>query len=57
MDMNEPVTKQDLDDAIKDLKFFVVDREIGWLKWVVGFQLTYFAITIAAMFFIVEHLK
>jgi hypothetical protein len=54
MDMSEPATKQDLDDAIKDLKFFVVDREIRWLKWIIGIQLAYFAITIAAMFFIIK---
>ena len=48
--MSDPVaTKQD----ILDLKIYIVERESGWLKWVVGFQLTYFAITIAAMFFIV----
>ena len=46
-------TKQD----ITDLKLYIVERESAWLKWVVGFQLTYFAVTIAAMFFIVEHIK
>jgi hypothetical protein len=50
--MSDPATKQDLDSAIQELKLYIVAREIGWLKWVVGFQLTYFAITIAAMFFI-----
>ena len=53
----DPATKQDLDSAISELKLYIVDREIGWLRWVVGFQLSYFAITIAAMFFIVEHMK
>ena len=48
--MSDPVaTRQD----ILDLKIYIVERESGWLKWVVGFQLTCFAITIAAMFFIV----
>jgi hypothetical protein len=55
--MNESATKQDLKDAIADLKLTIVERENSWLKWLVGFQLTYFAVTIAAMFFIVEHLK
>jgi hypothetical protein len=53
----DPATKQDLDGAIRELKLYIADREIGWLKWVVGFQLTYFAITIASMFFIAEHVK
>jgi hypothetical protein len=55
--MSDPLTKQDLDSAIAELRIFILDREIGWLKWVVGFQLTYFAITIASMFFIAEHIK
>jgi hypothetical protein len=57
----EPATKQDVEhaihNAINELKIYIVEREINWLKWVVGFQLTYFAITIAAMFFIVDHIK
>ena len=52
-----PVTKQDLDSALAELRLYIVDREIGWLKWMVGFQLTYFAITIASMFFIAEHVR
>jgi hypothetical protein len=51
--MSEAATKQD----IIELKIYIVERESNWLKWIVGFQLTYFAITIAAMFFIVEHIK
>ena len=51
--MSEPATKQDL----LDLKLYIVERESNWLKWVVGFQLTYFAATLAAMFFIVEHVR
>jgi hypothetical protein len=53
----DPATKQDVQDAIADLKQWMLEREIGWLKWVVGFQLTYFAITIASMFFIAEHVR
>jgi hypothetical protein len=52
----EPATKQDVKDAINDLKIYINERESSWLKWVVGFQLTYFAVAIAAMFFIVEHI-
>lgn len=51
--MSDPATKQDL----LDLKLYIVERESTWLKWVVGFQLTYFAATLAAMFFIVEHVR
>ena len=55
--MSDPATKEDVERAIRELKLYIVDREIGWLKWVVGFQLTYFAITIASMFFIAESVK
>lgn len=56
-DKMDPATKQDVERAINELKLYIVEREINWLKWVVGFQLTYFAITIAAMFFIAEHVR
>lgn len=59
--MSDPATKEDVERAISgaiaELKVYVVERENGWLKWVVGFQLTYFAITIGAMFFIAEHVR
>ena len=54
----DPATKQDVERAIKeavsDLKLYVVERENGWLKWVVGFQLTYFAITLGVVYFAVH---
>ena len=61
MPASDPATRDQVENAISmaiaDLKLYVVERESGWLKWVVGFQLTYFAITIGAMFFIAEHVK
>jgi hypothetical protein len=52
----EPATKQDLKDAINELKIYIVERESSWLKWVVGFQLTYFVVTITVAF-IAAHIK
>lgn len=56
-----PATKQDVDTAIAvaiaDLKTYIERNENSWLRWLVGIQLSYFAIVIAAMFFIVEHIK
>ena len=46
-----------MSDDITELKIWILERENSWLKWVVGFQLAYFAVTIAAMYFIVEYLK
>jgi hypothetical protein len=57
MSMNDPATKQDLKDAITELKLYVEKNENSWLRWLVGIQLTYFAITLAAVFFITEHIK
>lgn len=58
----EPITKDDLKDFatkqdINELKLYIVDRETSWLKWVVGFQLTYFAITLGAMYFMLQHIS
>ena len=52
-----PATKQDIDVAIAELKGYIERNENSWLRWLVGIQLTYFAITIGAMFFIAEHVK
>ena len=55
--MNDsPATKQDLRDAINELKLYVVDRESSWIKWIVGFQLTYFVVTIGVAF-VTGHVK
>ena len=48
---SDPATKQDIKDAISELKVFVVERENGWLKWVLGIQITYFIITITVAHF------
>ena len=54
----DPATKQDVERAIKeaisDLKLYVVERESSWLKWVVGIQISYFAITLGVVYFAVH---
>jgi hypothetical protein len=52
----EPATRQDIKDAIGELKLFVVERENAWLKWVLGIQITYFVITITVAF-VAAHIK
>jgi hypothetical protein len=52
----EPATKQDIKDAIDELKLYLVDRESAWIKWVLGIQITYFVITITVAF-IAAHIK
>jgi hypothetical protein len=52
----EPATRQDIKDAISELKLFVVDRENSWIKWILGIQITYFVITITVAF-VAAHIK
>jgi hypothetical protein len=54
--MDQAATKQDIDNAISELKLYIVERESGWLKWIVGIQITYFAITITVAF-VASHIK
>jgi hypothetical protein len=48
----EPATKQDIRDAINELKLYVVERESAWIKWVIGIQITYFVITVTVAHFV-----
>lgn len=52
----EPATRQDIKDAIGELKLYVVERESAWIKWIIGIQISYFVITISVAF-VFEHLK
>ena len=50
MSQLDPATKQDLVNAINELKLYVVEREIAWLKWIVGIQISYLVITVSVAF-------
>jgi hypothetical protein len=60
--MSEPITKQDLSNALKelerDLKAFILDREIKSIRWFIatflGAQIAYFAITLSAVYFLLH---
>jgi len=52
-----PATKRDLREAIGELKIYVVQRELGALRWIVGIQVAYFAITLLAVWFLVSALN
>jgi hypothetical protein len=51
------VTKADLDNLGRDLRQFIVEREIVALRWMVGLQITYFFGTLAAVWFMLAHYK
>ena len=59
--MTEPATKQDLDRAISELRDFIRDREVQSIRWFVGtfvgIQITYFAITLAAVWFMIGRIS
>jgi DNA primase len=59
--MNEPVTKEYLKEylaaELKDLRQFIVEREIVTARWVIGIQIAYFFSTLAAVWFMLAHYK
>jgi hypothetical protein len=60
MNDTEPATKRDLDDLKRDLKQFIVEREVNAIRWYIGIfaglQVTYFFGTLAAVWFMISHL-
>jgi hypothetical protein len=54
---SEPVTKADMQQAVKDLRQFIVEREIVGLRWMIALQVTYFFGTLAAVWFMLAHYK
>lgn len=42
-------------DDIKDLKSFILEREVVTMRWVLGIQITYFFGTLAAVWFLITH--
>ena len=56
--MSDPATKDDIDQAeqrierkLDGLKQWMVEREVQSVRWFVGTQVTYFVITLGAMYF------
>jgi hypothetical protein len=54
--MSEPATKQDLKDLERDLKQFILEREIKAIRWFIALQTTYFLGTMAMVYFILSRL-
>jgi hypothetical protein len=61
----EPVTKQDLKQDLKDLernlKAFILEREISSIRWFIGIfgalQVTYFFGTMVMVYFLISHIQ
>ena len=70
--MNEPVTKEflkeyltaelkelrrEVGNELKDLRQFIIEREVVTARWVIGIQIAYFFSTLAAVWFMMAHYK
>jgi hypothetical protein len=55
MSMNDPATRQDIADLETKLKQWFLEREIASIRWFVGTQITYFAMTLGAVYFLLKH--
>jgi len=54
---DQPATKQDLLEAIADLKIWILKREM-WIAFAfLGVQITYFSITLASVWFMISQLN
>jgi hypothetical protein len=57
---NQPATKQDVIDTVheatRDIRLFILEREVQSIRWFVGTQVAYFAITLGAVYFMLAHL-
>jgi hypothetical protein len=53
--MDEQLTKADLEAFKAELKTWMLEREVNSVRWMVGTQIAYFAITLSAVWFLVTH--
>jgi hypothetical protein len=53
---NQPATKHDLDELRRDLREFILEREVASIRWFVGTQIAYVVITLGAVYFMLSHL-
>jgi hypothetical protein len=60
MNNQQAATRQDLKDLERDLKAFMLEREIKSIRWFIGvfgaLQVTYFFGTLAMVNFLITHL-
>ena len=52
--MSEPITKEDLEEFVRDLKQFILEREIVQARWALGLLALYFLGTLASVWFLVN---
>jgi uncharacterized membrane protein YjdF len=52
--MSDPATKEDLKENIQQLRQWMLEREVKTIRWMVGTQVAYFAITLSAVYFLIH---
>jgi hypothetical protein len=52
--MSEPITRADLKEEIQLLRQWMLEREVKTIRWLVGTQIVYFAITLSAVYFLLK---
>jgi hypothetical protein len=57
MNEHEPLTKRDLAELERDLKQFILEREIVAIRWLVFLQITSLALTLGVVWFLIAHWK
>jgi uncharacterized membrane protein YjdF len=48
------VTRADLKEEIQLLREWMLEREVKTIRWMVGTQIAYFAITLSAVYFLIH---
>jgi hypothetical protein len=51
---DSPATKRDLERAVDQLRLWLLEREVMSLRWFVGTQLAYFAVTLGAVWVLIR---
>ena len=54
-EVNDQITKADLESFKQELKTWILEREVNSVRWMVGTQIAYFAITLSAVWFLLTH--
>jgi hypothetical protein len=61
MNDEAPATKGDIREATREIREFILKREVSSIRWFVGTfigaQIAYFAITLGAVYFLLSHLQ
>ena len=52
----DQATKADIENLRRDLREFMLEREVAAIRWFVGIQVAYFATTVGGVYFMIAQL-